>query len=154
MLEKMSTLTLLQPLLMVVFVRIALVTYVRPSELLALGRNMSAVIADFETGCRQWTGVRGGSVLMDQRWLQWVNKEERIWNFDYVVRAKMFKAATETLGLSGMTMYQTSHSGTNIDRVRGFTVESVQRCRKIRQRAVVWQPTATPCLSRFETNRK
>ena len=34
----------------------------------------SVVIAASETGVSTKTGVRDGSVLMDQRWLQWVNK--------------------------------------------------------------------------------
>ena len=40
----------------------------------------------------------------------------------------MFKPVTDTLGLSGMTLYQTRHSGGSIDRVRGCrTLEEVQR---------------------------
>ena len=68
---------------------------------------------------------------MDQRWLQWVNKllpalikagnlEEKIWNFDYPAAAKVFKTATDTLGLSGI-------SGASIDRVRCFrTLQEVR----------------------------
>ena len=50
----------------------------------------------------------------------------------------MFKTATDSLGLSGMTMYQTRHSGTSIDRVRGFrlykSAKNFQSCRNIRQK--------------------
>ena len=62
------------------------------------------VIAASETAVSTKTGVRDGSVLMDQHWLQWVNKllsqfkagdrEERIWNFDYPAAATMFNTAT------------------------------------------------------------
>ena len=62
------------------------------------------------------TEVRDVSVLMDQRWLQLVRKllpaftagnlEEEIWNVDCLAAAKMVKTATDTLGLSGMTLYQ------------------------------------------------
>ena len=42
--------------------------------------------------------------------------------------AKMFKTATDNLGLSGMTMCKTRHNGAGIDRVRGFrTLQEVQR---------------------------
>ena len=104
----------------------------RPSELLALKKKdlvpplmpllpcWSVVIAALVFGVHTNTGVRDGLVLVDQRWLQWVNTllhqlnfgnpEEWIWNFDYPAAANMFKTATDSLGLSGMTMYQTRHS--------------------------------------------
>ena len=56
----------------------------RQSELLALRKKdlapppvprlpcSSVVIAASETGTSTKTGVRDGSLLMDQRWLQWV----------------------------------------------------------------------------------
>ena len=42
--------------------------------------------------------------------------------FDYPAAAKIPKTATDSLELSGMTMYQTRHSGASIDRVRGFRI--------------------------------
>ena len=75
------------------------------------------------------TGSSNGVVVLDQRWLQWVNKPlpalkagnpaEKLWNFDNPAAANMFKTATDTLGLSGLTMYRTRHSGADIDRVGG-----------------------------------
>ena len=53
------------------------------------------------------TRIRDGSVLMDQRWLEWVNQllaalevgnpGEKICDFNYPAAAKKFKAATHTL---------------------------------------------------------
>ena len=41
---------------------------------------------------------------------------------------KMFKTATDTLGLNGLTVYQTRHSGASIDRMRGLrTLRDMQR---------------------------
>ena len=40
----------------------------------------------------------------------------------------MFKTATDSLGLNGMTVHQTRHSAASIDRERGFrTLQEVQR---------------------------
>ena len=48
------------------------------------------------------------------------NPEEKIWSFYHPVAATLFKTATNILGLSGMTVYQT--------RVRGSrTLQEVQR---------------------------
>ena len=127
-----TQITLLSHPHMAAFILILLVTYMRPSELLALRKKdlvpllvpllpcWSIVTAASETAVLFKTGVRDGSVLMDQRWLQWVKKllpalkavnpEEKIWN------------ATDTLGPSGTTMYQTRLRGANIDRVRGFRI--------------------------------
>ena len=79
----------------------------------------SVVIAAYETGV--FTKI----VLMDQRWLQWVNKllsalkagnlKEKIWFFDNLAAAKLFKTATDALALRGMTMYSTRHSGASFD---------------------------------------
>ena len=53
---------------------------------------------------------------------------KKIWNFDYPAAAKIFMSATDALGLNGMTMYQTRHSGASIDRVRGFrSLQEVQK---------------------------
>ena len=69
-----------------VFIFILRVTYMRPSELLTLRKKAlvpplvpllpccSIVIAGHEMGGFARTGVRDGSVLKDQRWVQWVNK--------------------------------------------------------------------------------
>ena len=102
----------------------------------------SAMLVGRDRSFRNWSvyqdRVRDGSVLMDQRWLQWVNKvlprlkegnpEERICSFDYPAAAKMLKTATDSLEVSGKTMYQTRHSGASIDRVRGLrTLQQVQK---------------------------
>ena len=169
-----------------VFILILRVMYTRPSELLALRKKdlvpllvpllpyWSVVIAPPETGVSTETGVRDGSVSVDQRWLQWVNKlvlrlkcanlVERIWCFDFPAAAKLFKTATDALGLSGMTMYQTRHSGASIDRVRGFrTLQKFQKnevsgeLSEVSQdttRAVAWRPTITLSLARSETTWK
>ena len=101
------------------------VTYMRPSELLTLKDLVpplvplvpfwSVVISSSETGDSTKTGVRDGSVLMDQRLLQWVNQlfsalkarnlEDKICNADYPAAAILFTTATDALGLRGMTMY-------------------------------------------------
>ena len=125
---------------MAVFILILLVTYIRPSELLALTKKDIAPplvlllpwLVGRDRRLRKSTkaGVRDGSVLIDQRWLQWVTKllpaikagnpEDTILNFGYPSRARLFKTATDALGLSGLTMNQTRHSGASIGRVRGF----------------------------------
>ena len=80
--------------------------YVRPSELLALRKNdllpplvpllpcWSIVTAASEAGAPTKTRICYGSVFMDQRWLNLVNKL--------------------------LAVYQTCHRGASIDRVRGF----------------------------------
>ena len=96
------------------FIFILRVTYMRASELLALGKKdlfsplvplllcWSVVIAASDTGVSTKTGVRDGSVFMDQRWLQWANKL--------------------------LATYQTCHSGASIGRVQGFkTLQKVQK---------------------------
>ena len=118
------------------------------------------------------TGVRVGSVLMDQRWFQRVNKllpwlkcgnlEERIWNFDYLAAANMFYTATDSLPFIGLNMYQKRHSGASIDRVRGFrTLQEIRN--EVREllavsqgttKAVVWRPTITLSLSCLGTSWK
>ena len=118
---------------------ILLVTYMRPSGLLSLSKKdivtplvpllpcWSVVIAASKPGASTKTRVRDGSVLIYQPMLQWVNKllwlqavnrEERGWNFDYRAAAKMLKTASDSLELSGMTMYETLHSGASVGRVR------------------------------------
>ena len=103
--------------------------------------------------------MRHGSVLVDQCWLQWVNKllpalkagnpEEKFYNFDYPAAAKMFKTATDTVGLSGMAMYQTRH------RLGKKCSDEVSGKRSAVSRdtteAVVWRPTTTLSLTRSET---
>ena len=75
---------------------------------------------------------------MDQHWLQWANQapapaqggesEGQNLEFDHRAAARMFQTATDTLGLVGMTMYQTRHSEASNDRVSGFrTLQEVQR---------------------------
>ena len=115
-----TQLTLLNHPQMAAFILFLLVIYMRSSEFLSL-RNKdlvppllpcwSIVIAAGENGVSTKTGgVRDRSVLMDQCWLQWLNKllpalkavrpEEKIWTFDR-------KTATDILGRSGMTVCQT-----------------------------------------------
>ena len=58
----------------------------------------SVVIAVSNSGVPSKTGVRNGSVLVDQRWLQWANKllpalkagnlEDKIWNFRFPCSSK------------------------------------------------------------------
>ena len=118
----------------------------RLSELLALRQKdlvpplvpllpcWSIVITASEIGVSAKTKVLDGSVLMVQRWVQWVNEllprlrcgnlVGQIWNFNYLVAAKFFKTAIDALGLSGMTTYQTRHSGASIHRVRGFRISA------------------------------
>ena len=98
----------------------------------------SVVIGASGTVVSTKTGVRDGSVLMDQRGLQWVNEhlpwlhgrnwEERIWNSEHPAAVNMFQSATDSLELSGMTTHQTRHSGASIDPVGGFrTLQEVQK---------------------------
>ena len=134
--------THLNQLQMAAFIPILLVTYTRRSELVALRKKdlvpplvphlpcWSVVFAASETGVPAKTGVRGGSVFVDQLWLQWANKlldrleagnpEETIWNSDYRGAEQMFWTATDSSELSGMTMYQTRLSGASIEQVRDF----------------------------------
>ena len=139
---------------MAAFILILLVTYIRPSEFLALRKVdlappvvplapcSSVVIAASETGVSTKTLVRDRSVLHGPTLASWVNKllpqlkavnpVERIWNFDHPAAAKMFNTATDYLELSGMTMCQTRHSGASIDRVRGFrTLHEVRKTRSM-----------------------
>ena len=135
---------------------ILLVTYVRPSELLALRKIVqplmsllhcwSVVIAAFETEVSTKTGVRGEeSLLLDQRWPQWVNKlmprpkagnsEERIWNFDYLAATRISRQQP-TLWNSAVTVGPETDPGAwvqNSESSISRTVVSVQQCRKIRQ---------------------
>ena len=133
---------------MAVFILILLVAYIRPSELLAFKTKdlvpplvplfpcWSVVIAASKNGVSTKTGVRDGSVFMDQHQLQQVDKL--------------------------LTMCQTRHSGANIDRVRGFrTLQEVQRRGQWKafivvryDKTVVWKPTATLSVARSETSRK
>ena len=160
-----AQLTLLKHLHMAVFILIIPVTYIRPSEPLALRKKnliaplvpllprWSVGIAASETGVFTKTGVRDGSVLIDQRWVQWVTKllhwlkagnlEEKIGNFEDPAAAKKFKPATDALGLSGLTMYQTRHNGASFR-----TLPEVQRRVPWKAfssvtKAVVWRPTTT-----------
>ena len=130
-------LTILYHLHMAAFVLFFLIKYMRPAELSGIEKEGSCpsdlpllpcwpvVIAASETGMSTKTGISDGSVLMDQRWIQWDNNllhavkagdpEKRIWNFIYPAAAKMFKTAAETLGAS-------------IDLARGFrTLQEAQR---------------------------
>ena len=78
--------TLLKRFHVAVFILVLPVTYMRPSELLALRKKNLVpplvplfpcwwvVIAASETGASTKIGIRDGSVLVDQCWLQWVNK--------------------------------------------------------------------------------
>ena len=74
------------------------------SPLVPLLPSWSVVIAASETGVSTKTRARDGSVLMDQRWLQWINKllrwqcvksGKRIWYFDNFAAANKFKASTD-----------------------------------------------------------
>ena len=105
------------------------------------------VIAASATGVSPKTEVREELVLMDQRWLQRVNKllprlnagnpEEKIW---ITLQQQNCSRWQPTLC---MTMYQTRHSGARIHQLRGFrVVQEVRRrgqwracssVRKIRQ---------------------
>ena len=139
----------------------------------SFSRFGSRQLPSFHRCLKGKTGIRDESVLMEQRWLQWVNKllpalkagnlEDKIWNFVGPAAAKKLKTATDTLGLSGMTMYQTRHSGASIDRVRGFrTLQEVQRrgqweasvVSQDTTKAVVWRSTTTLSLARSETSWK
>ena len=103
------------------------VTHIRPSELLERKNKdlvpslvpllpcLSAVITTYETKVCTKTGVRGPRrpklVSVDQQ------PEEIIWNFNSAT--KLFRTATDSLGLSGMTRFQTRtgswHSARNPD---------------------------------------
>ena len=107
----------------------------RPSELLELKeeKSLSAPLDATSpygrsvtiTAFRNWSGHQGTSPRrVSPRWpnavlngqqalapLKAGDPEERIWNFDNPAAVRMFKSATDSPGLSGVTMYQTSHSG-------------------------------------------
>ena len=100
--------------------------------------HVGGSIAASDAGVSTKTRIRDGSVLMDQRWLEWSSsssphsrseiRERKSGISITLQQQKKFKAATDTLGLSGMIMFQTRHSGASIDRVRGFgTLQEVQR---------------------------
>ena len=78
-----------------------------------------------------------GSVLMDQRWLQWVNKllprlmggnlYKRTWLFDHLGAANRIKTATDSLDLIGRPWHQARQRWTSNVQVRGFrTFKKVQ----------------------------
>ena len=142
----------------------------RPSELLALRSEdlvpplvpllpcWSVVIAASESGVSTKIRISHGSVFMDQRWLHLVNKllpavkagssEEKIWFFDYPAAANMFKSASDTLGLVGMTMHQTCHNGASIDRRKRSALSQETT------KEVVWRRTTTLSHACSETSWK
>ena len=149
------------------FIIILLVTHVRPSELQGLRKKelvpplapllpcWSIVIARFRTK----TGIRDGSVLTDQRWLQWINKllpafkaanlKEQDWNFDHPAAAKLSETATDASGLNDMTMYQTRHSGASIGQWKAFN--SVTRYDKSSRLAADYHSLPRTLRNKLET---
>ena len=152
------------------FIPFLLETHRPPPELLALRKKdlvpplvpllscWSVLIAAGETGVSATTGVRDGSVLMDQRWLPWVKKlltrlkadnpEEKLWNFDH---------ADRLFGTQRHDNVPTRHSGASIDRGCGFrTLQEVRKRGKWRAIISVARyykssrlaPTTTHSLSR------
>ena len=111
---------------------------------------LSVVIAASETGVSTKTGISAGSVLVINGGFNWSTSScehsrqgirRRISGISSAA-AKMFKTATDTLGLSGMTMYQTRHSqhrsGARFQNsarsAKMRVVESVQHCHKIQHK--------------------
>ena len=74
------------------------------------------MIAASETGMSTKTGVREGSVLMDQRWLQWVNK-----------LLTMYQTRHSEPAPIGKTRFQNSARS-----AKTKSVECVHQCHKIR----------------------
>ena len=83
------------------------------------------------------TGVRVGSVVVDQSWSQWVSKllpwlkvgslEGIIGNFVYPAAEKGIWPTTGALRLDVLTSFQTRHKGGNIDRVQVLcTLQGIQ----------------------------
>ena len=106
-----------------------------------------------ETGVFTKTGVRNGSLRMDQSWFQWVKKalapaevwkpDRSFWNFDYFAAAELFNTATDALGLSGFSMCQTRHSGASIRSGSGFSNTHSARNPKTRSVAPL-SPSSAP----------
>ena len=102
------------------------VTYVRPLEFLALKKQGSSsttcatflVLVDRDGSFRNWSVYQNWNPRLCQS--SWTSagcngstsscphfrreiRREKIWNFDYLAAAKMFKTTTDILGLSGIT---------------------------------------------------
>ena len=115
---------------------VLLVTYMRPSELLALRKKdlvpplvpllpyWSIVLADSETGVstetgNRWIGPRGPAVAsMGQqapaRTPGRTSAGENL-EFRFPAAATFFKTVSDTLGLTSLALYQTRHRGASID---------------------------------------
>ena len=132
---------------------ILLVTYMRPSELLALRKKeLVPPLRQFsrevdETGVSAKTRIRDGSVLMEQRWHQWVNKllpalkagnpEEH----DYVPNARQWSRHR-----SGVRFQNTARSA------KTRSVESVHQCHKIRQKQSSGGPAHSETSWKYSRN--
>ena len=112
------------------------------------------LVAASRTGVSTKTGIRDGSVLVDQRWLQWVNKlfsalkagnqEENISNFDYLAAAKMFKTATVRLSTKNVTVAPASIGCAVSELCKKCEDEVSGRRSAVSQdttREVAWRPT-------------
>ena len=137
----------------------------RPSEILALTKkDMSRRWRHFSRVGRSWSQLPELEYQLRQESAMgqssWINAgfngptsscpDSGSGIFDYLAAAKLFKTATDTLGLNGMAMHQTRHIGASIQ----CTVsELCKKCRKVSGRlsalsqetttAVVWRPTTT-----------
>ena len=113
----------------------------------------SIVIAASESGVSTKTGVFDGSVLMDQRLLQWVSKlllllkcgtiVEIIWNFDCTAAEKNVQNGNRHFGtqwydyVPNASQFGQHRSGARCQNsarsAKTRSVEGVQQCHKIRQ---------------------
>ena len=124
---------------MAIFMLLAVSTYMRPCELLPLLRchlvrpdaatssHWSVLVAPQELGQVTKTNLSDVSVILDFPWLTWMHRlipalakgpaMEPLWGFSYHQLRSAFTRVTTALGLEGMTLYQTRHSGPSIDRM-------------------------------------
>ena len=123
----------------------------------------SVVLAASETGVSTKTGISDGSVLMDQRWLQLVNKllpalkagnpKEKTWNFDYPGAAKMFNTATERHDHVRNASQRSQHrSGARFQQRRGQwkAFSSVARYDKISRLATDYHSLPRPLRDKLK----
>jgi hypothetical protein len=79
-----------------------------------------------EDGTRSKTGERDVSIMLDSKWLKWLdpaletlragNPELPLWDFDYHLFTREFKKSVTALQSPHVVPYQMRHSGASCDR--------------------------------------
>jgi hypothetical protein len=121
-----------------IFVLMAVSTYLRPGEMLSLKRgsvlppaagitrSYAVLVHPMEDGTRSKTGERDVSIMLDSKWLKWLDPaletlragdpELALWDFDYHLFTREFKKSVTALQSPHVVPYQMRHSGASCDR--------------------------------------